>query len=250
MDKKWFETWFDTDEYHELYKDRNDDEAEAFVNNLIKFLNPPKGSSFLDIACGKGRHAKNIFDQGYNVVGYDLSQNSINEAKKLEKTNLRFYQHDMRKLLWTNYFDYALNLFTSFGYFDSELDEKKAINSAVKSLKPNGTLVIDFLNREKVIAGLIPNETKIINGTSYDIKKEIINNQVIKTITYHKEGEELKYHEKVKLLGLDDFKKYLNEVGFEISAIFGDYDLSLFDKETSNRLIIVARNRNGNGNGN
>lgn len=250
MDKKWFETWFDTDEYHELYKDRNDDEAEIFVNNLIKFLNPPKGSSFLDIACGKGRHSKNIFDQGYNVVGYDLSQNSINEAKKLEKTNLRFYQHDMRKLLWTNYFDYALNLFTSFGYFDSELDEKKAINSAVKSLKPNGTLVIDFLNREKVIAGLIPNETKIINGTSYDIKKEIINNQVIKTITYHKEGEELKYHEKVKLLGLDDFNKYLNEVGFEISAIFGDYDLSLFDKETSNRLIIVARNRNGNGNGN
>ena len=77
MEKQWFETWFDTEEYHQLYKNRDDHEASIFIGKLIQFLSPAPNASFLDIACGKGRHAKPINDLGYKVVGYDLSSNSI-----------------------------------------------------------------------------------------------------------------------------------------------------------------------------
>lgn len=240
MEKQWFETWFDTEEYHQLYKNRDDNEASIFIGNLITFLKPESNSTFLDIACGKGRHAKQINDQGYKVVGYDLSKNSINTALKLQNDKLNFYTHDMRKLFWTNYFDYAFNLFTSFGYFDTELDEKNAMISAAKALKNNGTLVIDFLNKHKVIKDLIPFEIKQINQIDYHITKKIENNQVIKTIRYSKNDKSFEYTEKVKLLAIEEFENYLHFAGLKIEHIFGNYDLMEFSK-TSPRLIIIAK---------
>ncbi len=240
MEKQWFETWFDTEEYHQLYKNRDDHEASIFIGKLIQFLSPAPNASFLDIACGKGRHAKQINDLGYKVVGYDLSSNSISAAQKLQNDKLSFYTHDMRKLFWTNYFDFALNLFTSFGYFDTDLDEKNAMLSAAKALKNNGTLVIDFLNKHKVIKDLIPFEIKNINQTDYHISKKIENNQVVKTIRYEKDGDTLEYTEKVKLLEISDFEKYLQFAGLKVEHVFGNYDLQEFTSE-SPRLIIVAK---------
>ncbi|MEY5041303.1 MAG: hypothetical protein RLZZ414_851 [Bacteroidota bacterium] len=240
MEKQWFETWFDTEEYHQLYKNRDEQEASAFINKLINFLQPDKNATFLDIACGKGRHAKQINDLGFKVVGYDLSKNSIYAAQKLQNEKLSFYTHDMRKLFWTNYFDYAFNLFTSFGYFDTELDEKNAMLSATKALKNNGTLVIDFLNKHKVIADLIPFEIKNINQIDYHISKTIQNNQVIKTIQYQKNGQSFEYTEKVKLLAIEEFENYLQFAGLKIQHVFGNYDLQEFTP-TSSRLIIVAK---------
>jgi len=121
MEKEWFESWFDTKYYHILYKNRDYTEAEKFISKLIDFLNPEPDSKFVDIACGRGRHSVYINRLGYSVVGYDLSEESILEAKKHSKKDLKFYTHDMRQIFRTNYFDFALNLFTSFGYFKSKL---------------------------------------------------------------------------------------------------------------------------------
>ena len=134
MASEWFDSWFDTKYYHILYKNRNYFEAEKFINQLIDFLNPKKGSIFLDIACGKGRHSKFIHNKGYEVVGFDLSRQSISYAKKFKKIGLEFYTHDMRENFKTDYFDYALNLFTSFGYFESKSDELKALKSSANNL--------------------------------------------------------------------------------------------------------------------
>jgi 2-polyprenyl-3-methyl-5-hydroxy-6-metoxy-1,4-benzoquinol methylase len=151
MSVEWFESWFNTKYYHILYKNRDYSEAEKFIAKLINFLNPEHNAKFVDIACGKGRHSIFINQLGYNVVGYDLSEESILEANKNAKNNLKFYTHDMRQIFRTNYFDFALNLFTSFGYFKNKRDELNAIKSSAKNLKQNGILVIDFLNRDKVM---------------------------------------------------------------------------------------------------
>jgi len=54
----WFEHWFNSPYYHILYKDRNEKEAQIFIDNLISYLQIPKKSNILDIACGNGRHSK------------------------------------------------------------------------------------------------------------------------------------------------------------------------------------------------
>ena len=113
MEENWFKEWFNTPYYHTLYQHRNYQEAEQFIKNLIVFLAPNREAKFLDIACGKGRHSYQINQMGYETIGYDLSEHSILSALKMENKSLHFYTHDMRNLFRTNYFDFALNLFTS-----------------------------------------------------------------------------------------------------------------------------------------
>ncbi len=239
MAKEWFESWFDTKYYHILYKNRDYTEAERFIKNIVTFLQPSKNDKFVDIACGKGRHSKFINSLGYTVVGYDLSEQSIEAAKKDSKPGLSFYTHDMRQIFRTNYFDFALNLFTSFGYFKSKRDELNAIKATSHNLKSSGKLVIDFLNREKVISTLVAFEKKTIDGIEFNISKKIENNQVIKTIEFNDEGKEFRFQESVKLLSLQDFEEYLREAHLKITHTFGNYDLEKFNSN-SDRLIIIA----------
>ena len=69
--QNWFASWFDTDYYHILYKDRDYDEAELFMNHLTNYLNIPEGGTILDLACGKGRHSVFLNDLGFDVTGAD-----------------------------------------------------------------------------------------------------------------------------------------------------------------------------------
>ena len=139
MNKKdWFIDWFNSPYYHTLYKDRDDMEAKKFISNLIDHLNPINKSLFVDVACGKGRHSVYIAGLGYTVDGFDLSKNSINEAKQNESSNLTFYINDIRNPLKKDHYNYAFNLFTSFGYFDNYQDNQQAIIAIADSLTTNG----------------------------------------------------------------------------------------------------------------
>ena len=80
--QNWFESWFDSPYYHILYKNRDDTEAQKFLRNLLRVINPPSNAKILDLACGKGRHAIFLRKLNYKVVGTDLSKLSISEAKK------------------------------------------------------------------------------------------------------------------------------------------------------------------------
>ena len=78
----WFASWFDTEYYHILYKDRDYNEAQLFMDNLTQYLNLPEDAKILDLACGKGRHSVFLNELGYQVSGVDLSENSIKQLKK------------------------------------------------------------------------------------------------------------------------------------------------------------------------
>src|SRR5687768_8108297 len=85
--KEWYETWFDSPYYHILYSHRDNLEASNFLNNLISFVKPSRGARILDVACGKGRHSIYLNDQGFDVTGFDLSEQSIEHNKPYENEN-------------------------------------------------------------------------------------------------------------------------------------------------------------------
>ena len=117
--RDWFESWFGSPYYKVLYQNRDEYEAQEFVEKLVDYLQPMAGSKMLDIACGRGRHSRFLASKGFDVTGIDISFDSIAYAKQFEGDNLHFYQHDMRLPSWINYFDYAFNFFTSFGYLET-----------------------------------------------------------------------------------------------------------------------------------
>ncbi|MDB4126537.1 class I SAM-dependent methyltransferase [Flavobacteriales bacterium] len=237
----WFANWFDSPYYHTLYKNRDEKEAQVFIDNLIDYLQIPKGSKLIDIACGKGRHAKYFNKKGMDVVGVDLSQNSINTAKKDENKNLQFSAHDMRENYQENAFDVVTNLFTSFGYFENNKDEQKAINAMENNLKKEGILIIDFMNAKKVIANLVLNEQKMINNIQFDITRQVKDGFILKDIRITDGKEQQQFQEKVKAITLADYSEFITNAGLKIIDIFGNYKLDNFDEEISDRLILICK---------
>jgi SAM-dependent methyltransferase len=237
----WFATWFDSPYYHTLYKHRNYDEAELFIQKLIDFLNPPSDARFLDLACGKGRHSVYLNKKGFDVTGLDLSEKSIRHASTFENEKLHFYVHDMRKLFRTNYFDYVLNLFTSFGYFENERDEQATIQAVCKGLKPGGIFVLDFFNSEMVTSCLRTSEEITVEGICFKISRRNENGYIIKQISFSDKGKDHYFEEKVKALSLADFERYFSSCGLKILHLWGNYSLGKFDLAASDRLIIMAK---------
>ena len=237
----WFAHWFDSPYYHTLYKNRDEKEAQAFIDNLVQHLQIPTGSKLIDIACGKGRHATYFNSLGFDVIGVDLSPNSIASAKENKNTTLQFAEHDMREVYQENNFDVVTNLFTSFGYFEDNKDEQKAINAMASNLKLGGFLVIDFMNVEKVIANLVLNEQKTIDGITFDIIRKIEAGRIIKDIQITDGAIKQHFQEKVKAITLTNYSEFITTAGLKIIDIFGNYKLEDFNAITSDRLILICK---------
>lgn len=243
MPKKWYQNWFNSPYYHILYHQRNDEEAEFFIDNLCAFLTPQQDARILDIACGRGRHAVYLNKKGYDVTGIDLSFANIQFAKQFENEKLHFFMHDMRHLLYINYFDYAFNLFTSFGYFNSDKEHIKALKSFNRSLKKDGILVLDYFNREKILHNLVGQEIKVIEDIEFHITKKIENDKIIKTITFEHRKKKFSFREEVKAFSMEDFERLFEASGFEIQRYFGDYALSEYDEDRSDRIVFICRKK-------
>ena len=236
----WFASWFDTPYYHILYKDRDYEEAQLFMDNITGYLNLPEDAKILDLACGKGRHSIYLNKLGYDVTGADLSENSIKEASKHTNDKLHFVVHDMRDTCNEKY-DAIFNLFTSFGYFESDDDNLTTLKAIHNSLTEYGFAVIDFMNVHKIIANLVPQETKVIDGIVFHVKRYVEDNHIIKEINFNDKGQQFHFTEKVKALTLEDFETMMEEAGIYLLDVFGDYKLHKFYKNESERLIMIFK---------
>lgn len=237
---EWFEEWFDTPYYHILYKERDQQEAALFIDRLIDKLDMKRGQQVLDLACGKGRHSIYLSQKGFSVVGVDLSSRSIEEAKKFENENLKFKVHDMRKEIRIAHYDFIFNLFTSFGYFDSEEENLQTLNSVVNGLKADGIFVIDFMNIHFSIEHLNKKETKTLEGIRFEISKRLEDGFLFKDIKFEDEGRSYHFIERLMSINYQNFLDYFEKVGLKAEQTFGDYFLNNYDENTSERLIFVC----------
>jgi SAM-dependent methyltransferase len=235
---KWFQSWFDTSYYHILYKHRDYKEAEAFIKNIVTYLNLNKADSILDLACGKGRHSIFLNSLGYDVTGLDLSKNSIEHAKTNESESLHFEVHDMRNVYETQ-FEIVLNLFTSFGYFQDEMDNFKVIQTIKSSLKQNGIGVIDYMNSPLVIDNLIAHNSYESDCIKFELKRNYKDGFITKNIEVNDDGKSFHFEEKVRAFTFQDFETMLSNAGLHLLDCFGSYKLEPFNNKTSERLILI-----------
>lgn len=237
----WYKNWFDSDFYHLLYKNRNEREAEQFIDAVTDYLKLSKGARILDLPCGRGRHAVYLASKGFNVTGADLSANSIAFAKPFEHKHLHFRVHDMLQEFPEQDFDAVFNLFTSFGYFANEEDDLKVLQHMKNALRPGGILMIDFLNPAFVKQTFQETTQLEEEGIQFLIQKKIDHGIVYKEVSFTVDGELFQFRESVKLFELSDFERLLNATELQILTTFGSYALESYHKETSERMIILAK---------
>lgn len=236
----WFASWFDSPYYHILYKERDEKEAQLFMDNIVHYLNLPEDSKILDLACGKGRHSIYLNQMGFQVTGADLSSNSIAIAKDFENETLNFVEHDMRKP-FVQKFDAIFNLFTSFGYFENEEDNFTTLKAIKESVSEYGFAVIDFMNVPNVLSNLVPEEVKNVENIDFHIKRYLKNGYIYKEIDFEDQGEKYHFTEKVKAITLEDFETLMENAGIYLLDVFGDYKLKKYHKQESERLILIFK---------
>jgi len=241
QEEEWITTWFNSPYYQVLYKNHDVEQAYAFIDKLIAHLNTKLTYQLLEMGCGTGEHAAYLNQKGFTVTGLDFSEANIAFAKQFENQQLHFYQHDMRDIFRTAYYDLILNLFTSFGYFDSETENVVALRSTVSAIKPGGKLVIDFLNTNQAIQHTTGSEEKTIDDVLFQISRKVEKGFIVKTITVTDQGQQHTFYEKVRALTYDQFMKYFRMTSLRLVNIFGSYNLEPYHPETSERMIFILK---------
>src|SRR5262245_42447774 len=242
---EWFESWFDSAHYHQLYAHRNDEEAARLIDSLIERDVLIRGSHVLDLGCGTGRHSKSLACRGFDVTGLDLSAESLKRARVNEGPNLRFLRQDMRLPFRAGSFDHIVNLFTSFGYFDDPSDHMAVVHNIASALRPGGSLVLDYLNVRHAELHLTPTEAVERQGVVYRLTRWADSDHIFKRIVIDGPAATtpVEHVEKVAKFTLEDFRFMFGLYDMTIDAVYGDYSLAAFEEDTSPRLIVVATSR-------
>jgi len=143
---------------------------------------------------------------------------------------------------YINYFDYAFNFFTSFGYFAHDRDHLLAAKSFAGALKKGGTLVLDYLNKDFVLKGLVAEDVIKRGSYTFYIKRRLERNHIIKDIEFYDADHKLrKYTESVAAFSLDDFTAIFEKAGLTLKETFGDYELSPYKHNDSPRLVMIFK---------
>lgn len=240
MKKEWFADWFDSPYYHLLYKNRDEQEAHNSIDHFVQALGLPHSARLLDLACGKGRHARYLAEKGFDVIGLDISASSITYARQFEHAQLAFYQHDMRQPYRVNYFDAILNFFTSFGYFETDKEHQKTLVNVAKGLKTGGQFLLDYFNSQWVRDHIVRKEEKHVDNITFHLKKSIKGAFIYKSVEFETGGRVFHFQERVRLFTLEDLTQMLQCAGLRVRQIYGNYQLESYNLHQSKRLIILA----------
>lgn len=240
---EWFRLWFNSPYYNILYQKRDKTEAVALVDKLTDKLQIPANSFVLDAACGRGRYSLALAEKGFNVTGIDICASPIAEAKKQETEKLHFYLHDIRLPFYINYFNYAFNFFTSFGYFKTMREHNDAMRTLAQSLKMNGSLTIDYLNVHFTEDNLKHNETIELDGVVFNLERWCDEEHFYKRVKIEDSAKNVTetFTEQVEKFSLGDFTDMLSYQGLMVEDVYGDYDLNTYHVKRSPRMIITAK---------
>ncbi|PZE19936.1 class I SAM-dependent methyltransferase [Paenibacillus xerothermodurans] len=241
----WYKKSFGND-YLLVYKHRDLEGAYNEVKRMIDWLQLEPGAQVLDLCCGMGRHSMALADFGYRVTGVDLSEVLLHQARRLDTDgNVRWIHGDMREVPLSQTYDAVVNLFTSFGYFEADIENERVLHEIHRLLSPEqGQFIIDYLNPGYVRTHLVPFSRRQDGDVSIEESRQIIDGFVRKTIVVSEPGKpERTYMEQVKLYDLADFMGMLDRAGLAAAHVFGNYDASAYDHEDSKRMIFVGHRK-------
>lgn len=245
--KEWFKDeqfWVDFGPL--MFNSGSWEDAYVQINQVVKLLQLEQGSKVLDSCCGVGRHSIELAQKGMEVTGVDLSPAYIEAAKESAATMdlaIDFQLADVREFISPNHFDAALNLYTSYGYFETQEDEELYLKNLFQSLKPGGQLLIDTISKEALARDFIEDEWFEEEGNLICLSYEIIEDfsrLVNRWMIIAPDGSRKDRRFLHKIYSGMEMKAILQKAGFVRIRLFGDLEGAPYDSHVK-RLIAVAQ---------
>ncbi len=241
--------------YKDIFEDIGEDFEIIFAGQMprtgaqvefaIQALRLTPGARVLDIACGVGRHSIELARRGYQVTGLDLSPTLLHiAAERAQRAGVQvnWVHADMREIPFTQEFDAAFNIFSSWGYLESEDEDQKVLAAVARALKPGGAFLLETAHRDWLIRHFQPHIWNEGIGVLVleDRMLDLLGGRLLSTWTaLYDDGRRRQWQMSIRQYTAAELRRMLENAGFTVSQSFGGYDGAPLTLDSS-RLILVA----------
>jgi ubiquinone/menaquinone biosynthesis C-methylase UbiE len=238
--------------YDELASDYDDmisfKKAVEKKKNLLKNFVTDEMKSAADIGCGSGVDSISLSSLGLKVTAFDPSTEMLKIAKaNSERMNVKIEFHNYSAENIPNEFDEKFDLVISLGNTFANIPKERFLKSLKRCydiLKPNGQLLIQVLNYEKIVAY----KQRIVSITEgadkyfirfYDFLDEHI---IFNILTFNKTepAQNKLISSKIYPHSRENFESGLERAGFNSVQFYSDFQLAPYNKEQAKDLLVVA----------
>jgi SAM-dependent methyltransferase len=243
-------TWHEQDEFWEtvpMFTQKLLDIAPEQVEAILALAGIQPGAAILDLPCGVGRHSLELARRGYCVTGVDRTAAYLQIARDraaAEGLAVELVQDDMRHFVRPGAYDLALNLFTSFGYFEDPAEDRRVAENLYRSLKPGGALIMEMMGKEVLARIFLPHDwQELPDGTFYLQERKVARDWTWlenRWILLRPDGRRREYAVNHRVYDGAGLKALLLETGFSEVTLYGGLAGEPYDTE-ARRLMAVAR---------
>jgi len=249
MDEQRRRPWHEQDGFWQTFGSVIFDEhrlslAAAEVDQIVGLLALEPGQRICDLCCGVGRHSLELARRGLIVTAVDRTRHYLDSARdraQQARIEIEFVEEDMRDFCRPDCFDAVVNLFTSFGYFGAQADDRRVVENAYRSLRPGGRLLIDMMGKEVIARIFQPRDWQrtssgivLYERTVADDWSQIENRWIL--IENGREREWLFSH---RVYSAAEIRTLLSTCGFRDIRAYGNLDGAPYD-EKAERLVVAG----------
>jgi SAM-dependent methyltransferase len=242
--------WHEEDDFWEsvpMFTERHLEIAPEEVDFVVSLLGIGPGAAILDMPCGVGRHSLELARLGFRVTGVDRTAAYLKTARERASAwglDVEWVQADMREFVRPAAFDAAINLYTSFGYFEDPAEDRRVVENLFHSLKPDGALVMEMMGKEVLARIFLPRDWQQLPDGSFFLQERMVTEDWTwidnRWILVRPGGQHQDFAVGHRLYDGAGLKALLLETGFESVTLYGGLQDVPYDTNAQ-RLAAVAR---------
>ncbi len=231
IDQNWYATFFGEDYLRIYASGLTPDRTERETDQIAELLGLPPGSEILDFCCGHGRHAIALAARGHHVTGQDLSAFFLERAEVdagEAGVRLRLVHSDMRHIPFVEEFDAVINMFSAFGYLESEEEDQKVLFQVQKALKPGGRLLLETVHHTWLARNFESRGWHIGSGDTVVLEQREWNlltgrNEATVTLV-QPDGTSLEHRHAMRIYTAAELVRMVTKAGLTIDTAYGALD--------------------------
>jgi SAM-dependent methyltransferase len=223
------------------------DDIQPAVEFISTDLALPTHARILDLCCGPGRYAVELAHRGYDVVCLDINEQYIALARQLaarEGVQATFLTGDMREIPFESHFDAILNVGTSFGFFDREVENRRVIKAVAKALRSKGVFLLEMANRDYYLKNFTAKDwRRLENGRVLIIQREFDYVQSRIDAVFEMVGAEgvERWSHSWRAYTLFEVVGMLKQAGLALSRVYGGWKQSPYGVDSPRMLTTSER---------
>ncbi len=244
--------WFGNEDfwevfYESMFSPMRFDQAPEEVESIVELLGLAPGAAVCDFCCGPGRHAVAFAQAGFQTTGVDRTTYLLERARghaDEASVSVEWIHSDLREYAQNDRFDAATNLYSSFGYFDTEAENLQALRNIHQSLRTGGKFLIELTPKEWIARHWLEASAHPQGDDSLVFEfRQILDDwtRLEGTWTLLKDGKARSFQIAHFLYSGAELRRLLYDAGFSAVMLAGDYDGEPYGIDSAKLLAIAKK---------